>query len=421
MKKLLILLLLTLFSFVLIGQERELSDYEKYRMEKDNERLGQQDEEVFYIVEDMPKFKGEDGKEFRKYIAENVRYPKEAVQNGTTGKVIVSFIVDKNGDVTNAKVEKSVDPYLDAEAIRVVESSPKWIAGKQRGVAVNVQFTFPINFVLDVPQEQAEPVVINNYYNDYNQPNYRFLLTFGYHYPYYSHYYDPFYYGYNYGYYGSYYPYWGYNSHYYGSYYYGHNHYYGYNYYNYGYYSRPRGQRYATSNALGWNRNYYQPYNKTYGSGYVPAPTSAKKNVVTTRTQSTRPTYSESKRSYTPTYQSPKMSTRPSYNNSTTRTRATTIAPSRSVQQRSTTVRTPASTQRSTYSRPSSTQNRSSSTYTRPSTSQTRSYRAPSTAPSRSSSSSYSRPSSSSSSRSYSSGSATRSSGSATRSSGGKK
>ena len=194
MKKLFILLLLTLFSFVLIGQERELSDYEKYRMEKDNEPFGQTDEEVFYIVEDMPKFKGEDGKEFRKYITENVRYPEEAVKNNITGKVIISFVVNKKGEVVNAKVEKSIDPYLDAEAIRVVESSPKWVAGKQRGVAVNVQFTFPINFVLD-NQEETQPVVINNYYNDYTQPNLRFNLTFGYGYgyhyqPYYG-YYDP--------------------------------------------------------------------------------------------------------------------------------------------------------------------------------------------------------------------------------------
>ena len=150
MKKIFILLLLTLLSFVLVAQERERSDYEKYRMEKESE-LYQTDEEVFYIVEDMPKFQGKDGKEFRKYITENVKYPQEAVKDGITGKVIVSFVVNKEGKVVNAKIEKSVDPYLDAEAIRVVESSPKWIAGKQRGEAVKVQFTFPINFVLDAP------------------------------------------------------------------------------------------------------------------------------------------------------------------------------------------------------------------------------------------------------------------------------
>jgi len=420
MKKILLILFTALLMIPLWGQERELSDYEKYRMEKENE-LYQTEEEVFFIVEDMPKFQGEDGKEFRKYIAENVKYPEEAVKNGVTGKVIISFIVNKEGKVVNAKVEKSVDPYLDAEAIRVVESSPKWMPGKQRGKAVNVQFTFPINFVLDTPVE-SETVVINNYY-DYTQPNLRFNLAFGYGYgyhyqPYYG-YYDNWYGYYPYNYYGyGYYPYYGYN------YYYGHNHYYGHNYYNYGYYSRPRGQRYATSNALGWNRNYYKPYNKTYSSGYVSAPTAAKKNVVTTRTQSTRPTYSESNRSYTPTYKNPRMSTRPSYNSTTTRSKTTSVQPqSRSVQQRSTTVRTQSSTTRSTssYSRPSSS---TRPTYQKSAT-QSRSYSAPSrssySAPSRSSSS-YSRPSGSSSSgRSYSSGSASRSSSGSASRSGGKK
>ena len=404
MKKILIALLIMVFSFSLFAQEPELSDYEKYRIEKEKELYGEPNEEVFYIVEDMPKFQGEDAKEFRKYITQNVIYPQEAVKDGITGKVIVSFVVDKNGKVTKAKVEKSVDQYLDAEAIRVVMSSPKWTAGKQRGETVKVQFTFPINFVLD-NQQASEPVVINNYYSDYTQPNYRFLLTFGYQYPYYSHYYDPWYgYGYpsygawyggyynHYAYYGMYYPYYGYNN------YYGHNH----NYWNYGYYSRPSGRRYATSNE----------YYKTYRNGYVSAPTAAKKNIVSTRPQQTRQATttrtSGERNSYTPNYSKPRTNIRPEYNKSATRTRVTT-------QQRSTRVSTPAST------------NRSSSTYTRPTQSQSRSYRAPSTAPSRSysapsrsSGSSYSRSSSSSSSgRSSSSGSASRSSGGSR--SGGKK
>jgi len=107
------------------------------------------DEEVFFIVEDMPTFKG--GKpevEFRKYIAQNLHYPDSAAVHGISGRVIIQFAVDQEGDVINPKVVRSVDPYLDAEAIRVISTSPKWEPGMQRGKKVIVLFTFPISFVL---------------------------------------------------------------------------------------------------------------------------------------------------------------------------------------------------------------------------------------------------------------------------------
>ncbi len=107
------------------------------------------EEEVFFIVEDMPTFNGGDpATEFRKYIAQNLRYPEIAAENGISGRVIVQFAVDRIGQVVDAVVVRSVDPALDKEAIRVVMSSPKWAPGKQRGKAVKVLFTFPINFVL---------------------------------------------------------------------------------------------------------------------------------------------------------------------------------------------------------------------------------------------------------------------------------
>ena len=107
------------------------------------------EEEVFYIVEDMPTFNGGDpATEFRKYIAQNLRYPEIAAENGISGRVIIQFAVNRVGQVVNANVVRSVDPALDKEAIRVVMSSPKWIPGRQRGRAVTVLFTFPINFVL---------------------------------------------------------------------------------------------------------------------------------------------------------------------------------------------------------------------------------------------------------------------------------
>jgi protein TonB len=114
---------------------------------EDDEEI--EEEEVFYIVEDMPTFNGGDpATEFRKYIAQNLRYPEIAAENGISGRVIVQFAVDRTGNVVDAVVVRSIDPALDKEAIRVVMSSPKWTPGKQRGKAVKVLFTFPINFVL---------------------------------------------------------------------------------------------------------------------------------------------------------------------------------------------------------------------------------------------------------------------------------
>ncbi len=106
------------------------------------------DEEIFYIVEEMPTFNGkEPATEFRIFIAQNLQYPETAAENGTEGRVIVQFAVDKNGKVVDANVVRSVDPALDKEAVRVIMSSPAWEPGKQRGKAVKVLFTFPINFV----------------------------------------------------------------------------------------------------------------------------------------------------------------------------------------------------------------------------------------------------------------------------------
>jgi protein TonB len=106
------------------------------------------EEEVFFIVEDMPSFQGQGQEGFRTYIAKNLRYPEIAAENGISGKVYVQFAVNSKGQVVDAIVVRGVDPALDKEAVRVVMSSPKWAPGKQRGKPVKVQFTFPINFVL---------------------------------------------------------------------------------------------------------------------------------------------------------------------------------------------------------------------------------------------------------------------------------
>jgi len=106
------------------------------------------DDEFFMVVENMPVFPGGD-LGLMKYIQKNVKYPPIAKEYNITGKVYVSFIVDKSGSVTNAKIVRGVDKNLDAEALRVVKSLPKYKPGKQRGKPVRVMFTIPINFTLN--------------------------------------------------------------------------------------------------------------------------------------------------------------------------------------------------------------------------------------------------------------------------------
>ena len=104
--------------------------------------------EVFFVVEEMPEFKGKKADEFRNYIAQNIKYPVNAKENGIQGRVFVQFTVAEDGTVTDAKIVRGADPLLDEEALRVVRSSPTWTAGRQGGEPVMVAFTFPINFVL---------------------------------------------------------------------------------------------------------------------------------------------------------------------------------------------------------------------------------------------------------------------------------
>jgi TonB family protein len=126
--------------------ELQIVDDEAEEIEVDAD---QEDEEpVFIIVEDMPKFQGGDQSNFRMYIQQNLHYPDSASAKGISGRVFVQFVVNSKGNVVNAKIVRGVDPYLDAEALRVVNSSPRWEPGKQRGKPVSVQFTFPIAFVL---------------------------------------------------------------------------------------------------------------------------------------------------------------------------------------------------------------------------------------------------------------------------------
>ena len=130
-----------------IEEELEIEDTESDEDEM-IEIEEESDDEFFMVVENMPEFPGGD-LGLMKYIQKNVKYPAIAKEYNITGKVYVSFIVDKSGVVTNVKVVRGVDKNLDAEAVRVVKSLPKYKPGKQRGKPVRVMFTIPINFTLN--------------------------------------------------------------------------------------------------------------------------------------------------------------------------------------------------------------------------------------------------------------------------------
>lgn len=107
-----------------------------------------EDETEYVTVEQNPEFIG-GMKAFGKYLAENMRYPNTAVRAGIQGRVFVVFVVNKDGDITEAKLVKGIGFGCDEEALRVVNQMPKWNAGKQNGKAVRVRFTLPIVFRLD--------------------------------------------------------------------------------------------------------------------------------------------------------------------------------------------------------------------------------------------------------------------------------
>ena len=108
----------------------------------------EEEEVVFVVVESMPEFPGGQQALF-KYLSENVKYPVIAQENGIQGRVICQFVVNKDGSIVDVEVVRSGgDPSLDKEAIRVIKSMPKWKPGKQRGKAVRVKYTVPVNFKL---------------------------------------------------------------------------------------------------------------------------------------------------------------------------------------------------------------------------------------------------------------------------------
>lgn len=112
--------------------------------------------EVYEVVEEMPQFVGGTSA-LMQYLGTNTKYPKEAYEAHLQGRVTVSFVVRKDGSVSNAEISRSVAPSLDAEALRVVQSMPKWTPGKQNGKPVNVKYVVPITFKMDGTEKAGGP------------------------------------------------------------------------------------------------------------------------------------------------------------------------------------------------------------------------------------------------------------------------
>jgi TonB family protein len=113
------------------------------------------EKEAFDVVEQMPQFPGGPAA-LMQFLSQSVKYPKEAFEKGIQGRVIANFVVEKDGSITEARIVKSVDPLLDAEALRVVGIMPKWAPGTQNGEPVRVKYTIPITFRLQGGSSSTE-------------------------------------------------------------------------------------------------------------------------------------------------------------------------------------------------------------------------------------------------------------------------
>lgn len=109
---------------------------------------GEETDEPFVIVEIMPMFKGGDINKFRDWVQKRTNYPQIAIDNKIQGRILLTFIVEPDGNVTNVTVLKSVDPLIDNEAVKSIESSPKWTPGYQRGKPVRVRYSMWLSFVI---------------------------------------------------------------------------------------------------------------------------------------------------------------------------------------------------------------------------------------------------------------------------------
>ena len=103
--------------------------------------------DIFNVVEEQPEFPGGRDK-MTEFIQKNIQYPALCKKEGIQGRVVVQFVVNKDGSICDAKIVKSVDPHLDTEALRIIRAMPRWVPGKQKGETVRVRYTLPVNFRL---------------------------------------------------------------------------------------------------------------------------------------------------------------------------------------------------------------------------------------------------------------------------------
>lgn len=127
----------------------------------DLQRVTSTDDDVYEVVEKMPKFPG-GGAELMKYLSSNIKYPVEAHKAGIQGRVVVSFVVNKDGTVKDAKIVRSVDKSIDAEALRVISAMPKWQPGYQDGKAVSVRYMVPVTFRLTGESRKVQSTEADN-------------------------------------------------------------------------------------------------------------------------------------------------------------------------------------------------------------------------------------------------------------------
>ena len=129
-------------------EQTSLCSSETLNMQTESQLVTQDDKEKSTNIDDeLPSFPGGDAK-LREWIKKNMKYPSYAKNNGIEGQVLVVFIVEKDGSISNAEVSWGVDPSLDQEALRIVNKMPKWKPGTQNGVAMRVKYRLPITFTL---------------------------------------------------------------------------------------------------------------------------------------------------------------------------------------------------------------------------------------------------------------------------------
>jgi len=130
-------------------------------------KVDQKMDRAFDVVEEMPQFPGGPSALYE-YLAANIRFPKAAHKAGVQGRVILTFVVEKDGSISETEVVKSVSPLLDAEAVRVINAMPNWVPGRQNGKVVRVKYTVPVSFMLqdDSPKKMTEGGTFNT--NEYD-------------------------------------------------------------------------------------------------------------------------------------------------------------------------------------------------------------------------------------------------------------